>query len=130
MQLKLFLLPVKNLAAAEAEMNAFLRSHRMLAVKKEFVSDGENSFWTFCMEYLESAPAMPAPSLPGRPKVDYKEVLKPDEFEIFSRLRDWRKTVAIPSCAGVAAQANSRNQRPVPVVWRSPAKTPGVSSGS
>ena len=94
MQLKLFLLPVKNLSAAEAEMNAFLRSHRVLAVKKEFVSDGENSFWTFCVEYLESGPATPVPSLPGRPKVDYKEVLKPEEFEVFSRLREWRKGVA------------------------------------
>ena len=45
MKLKLFILPVKNLAAAEAEMNAFLRAHRVLAVKKEFVADGENSFW-------------------------------------------------------------------------------------
>jgi hypothetical protein len=27
MQLKVFILPVKNLSAAEAEMNAFLRSH-------------------------------------------------------------------------------------------------------
>jgi hypothetical protein len=45
MQLKLFILPVKNLAAAEAEMNGFLRAHRVLAVKKEFVADGENSFW-------------------------------------------------------------------------------------
>ncbi len=45
MQLKLFILPVKNLNAAEAEMNAFLRSHRVLTVKKELVSDGENSFW-------------------------------------------------------------------------------------
>jgi hypothetical protein len=45
MQLKLFILPVKDLTAAEAEMNAFLRSHRVLALKKEFVSDGENSFW-------------------------------------------------------------------------------------
>ena len=60
MQLKLFVLPVKNLNAAEAEMNAFLRSHRMLAVKKEFVDDGENSFWTFCVEYLESAPGRTA----------------------------------------------------------------------
>jgi superfamily II DNA helicase RecQ len=33
-------------------------------------------------------------SLSGRPKVDYKEVLKPDEFEVFSRLREWRKGVA------------------------------------
>ena len=95
MQLKLFLLPVKNLSAAEAEMNGFLRSHRVLAVKKEFVSDGENLFWTFCVEYLESAPgATSAPGLTGRPKVDYKEVLKPEEFEVFSRLREWRKGVA------------------------------------
>jgi superfamily II DNA helicase RecQ len=26
--------------------------------------------------------------------VDYKEVLKPEEFEVFSRLREWRKGVA------------------------------------
>ena len=44
MQLKLFILPIKNLGAAEAEMNGFLRGHRVLAVKKEFVADGENSF--------------------------------------------------------------------------------------
>jgi superfamily II DNA helicase RecQ len=93
MQLKLFILPVKNLDAAEGEMNAFLRSHRVLAVKKEFVADGENSFWTFCVEYLDSTAG--AASWPGRgPKVDYKEVLKPEEFEVFSRLREWRKAAA------------------------------------
>jgi superfamily II DNA helicase RecQ len=93
MQLKLFVLPIKNLGAAEAEMNAFLRGHRVLAVKKEFVADGENSFWRFCVEYLDGAGA--GALLPGgRPKIDYKEVLKPEEFEVFSRLRDWRKSVA------------------------------------
>ena len=93
MQLKLFVLPIKNLGAAEAEMNAFLRGHRVLAVKKEFVADGENSFWTFCVEYLDGVGA--GAMLPGgRPKIDYKEVLKPEEFEVFSRLRDWRKSVA------------------------------------
>jgi len=93
MQLKLFVLPIKNLGAAEAEMNGFLRGNRVLAVKKEFVADGENSFWTFCVEYLDGAGA--GAMLPGgRPKVDYKEVLKPEEFEVFSRLRDWRKSVA------------------------------------
>ena len=94
MQLKLFIVPVKNLSVPEGEMNAFLRAHRELAVRKEFVSDGENSFWTFCVEYLESAPT--GPGAPGGklPKVDYKEVLKPEEFEVFSRLRDWRKAEA------------------------------------
>lgn len=33
MQLKLFIVPVKNLALPEGEMNAFLRSHRVLAVR-------------------------------------------------------------------------------------------------
>jgi superfamily II DNA helicase RecQ len=93
MQLKVFILPAKNPAEAEGEMNGFLRSHRVLAVKKEFVSDGENSFWTFCVEYLESAGA--AGAWPGKgPKVDYKEVLEPAEFEVFSRLREWRKAAA------------------------------------
>jgi len=94
MQLKLFVLPVKNLGAAEAEMNGFLRGHRVLAVKKEFVPDGENSFWTFCVEYLDGGGG--GGLLPGGklPKVDYKEALKPEEFEVFSRLREWRKAVA------------------------------------
>jgi len=96
MQLKLFVVPIKNLGGAEAEMNGFLRGHRVLAVKKEFVPDGENSFWSFCVEYLDGPTAgTGAAPLSGRlPKVDYKEVLKPEEFEVFSRLRDWRKRVA------------------------------------
>lgn len=48
MQLKMFVIPIKNVSEAEAEMNGFLRGHRVLAVKKEFVPDGENSFWSFC----------------------------------------------------------------------------------
>jgi superfamily II DNA helicase RecQ len=94
MQLRLFVLPIKNLAEAEAEMNAFLRSHRVLAVKKESVPDGESSFWTFCVEYLDAATAGPPPLGGKAPKVDYKEVLQPEEFEVFSRLREWRKAVA------------------------------------
>jgi len=93
MQLKLFIVPVKDLAAPEAEMNAFLRGHRVLAVKKEFVPDGENSFWTFCVEHLEGATS--PVGLPGRgPKVDYREVLNESDFALFSKLRDWRKAVA------------------------------------
>ena len=94
MQLKLFVLPIKNLGASEAEMNAFLRGHRVLAVKKEFVPDGENSFWTFCVEYLDGGGGGGLLSGGKLPKVDYKEVLRPEEFEVFSRLRDWRKAVA------------------------------------
>ena len=77
-------------------MNVFLRSHRVLAVKKEFVPEGENSFWTFCVEYMETTTGLPTggASSGKLPKVDYKEVLKPEEFEVFGRLREWRKAVA------------------------------------
>lgn len=94
MQLKLFVLPIKNLTAAEAEMNGILRGHPVLAVKKESVPDEENSFWSFCVEYLEGAGVGALPPGSKLPKVDYKEVLKPEEFEVFSRLRDWRKAAA------------------------------------
>ena len=38
MQLKMFVAPIKNLGDAEAEMNGFLRGHRVLAIKKEFTA--------------------------------------------------------------------------------------------
>ena len=96
MRLKLFVVPIKNLGGAEAEMNGFLRGHRVLAVKKEFVADGENSFWRFCVKYLDGiGGGAGALAAAGKlPKVDYKEVLKPEGFEVFSRLRDWRRAVA------------------------------------
>ena len=46
MQIRIFIIPIKNVDHSEIEMNRFLRSHRVLAVNKEFVVDGENSFRT------------------------------------------------------------------------------------
>jgi hypothetical protein len=51
MQIRIFIIPIKNVDHSEIEMNRFLRSHRVLAVNKKFVVDGENSFRTkvpFC----------------------------------------------------------------------------------
>lgn len=105
MQLKLFVIPIKNVSEAEAEMNGFLRGHRVLTVKKEFAADGENSFWTFCVEYLDGTAAETGGGASGQraPKVDYRVVLKPEEFEVFSRLRDWRR--ATPEKEGVPVYA-------------------------
>jgi superfamily II DNA helicase RecQ len=123
MQLKLFIVPVKNIGAAEAEMNGFLRPQRLLAVKKEFVPDGENSFWTFCVEYLDGSAAVGA--LGGRgPKVDYREVLKPEEFEVFSRLRDWRKVVAEKE--GIPVYAVLTNEQPAQIVLKKVATKAGL----
>lgn len=91
-----FSIPARGDAALQEDLNIFLRSHRVLTVHREFVLHGENSFWALAVEYMQGA----APSSSGgvsrggRNRVDYKEVLSPEDFALFAKLRDWRKAVA------------------------------------
>ena len=90
MQLKFFMVPASDPAESEAELNTFLRSHRVLTVRKELVvAENETPFWALAVEYLESA-SKPT----GRSSIDYKEVLSEAEFEVFRRLRELRKRLA------------------------------------
>ena len=66
-QYKFFTIPVKEPSEAETELNRFLGSNRLITVHREFVSHGENS----C-----------------------REVLSPEDFSIYARIRDWRKEKA------------------------------------
>jgi len=93
MPFRVFTIPVRHAAEGERELNLFLRSHRVLAVERQFhqTPAGEAS-WSFCVEYLETAEAGER-SFSG-PKVDYKEVLSPEEFAVFSKLRVVRKEAA------------------------------------
>ncbi len=95
MQLKIYVLPIKNVAPAEEELNRFLRGNRILAVTKEFVYNGENSFWCIAVEFLEPAISVGgvAPARKGE-RVDYREVLSDGEFRVFAHLRDLRKEIA------------------------------------
>jgi superfamily II DNA helicase RecQ len=87
-------------ATAEAELNRFLRSVRVLQVQKEFVNLGAQSFWSFCVEYIESSSVK---AKNAKSKVDYKEVLSPEDFELFSSLRDLRKALAAEEAIPVYA---------------------------
>ena len=48
------------------------------------------------MEYLEGTPAKHGNQVAGsgKKRVDYKEVLSPEDFAVFVRLREWRKKTA------------------------------------
>lgn len=72
-------------------MNGFLRGHRVLAVQRELIDRGDASFWAFCVEYLEGE--VPR-ELDRRGRIDYKEILNEQDFELFSRLRTLRKELA------------------------------------
>jgi len=94
MQLKFFEIPARADVVLEEDLNRFLRSHRVLKVHREFVADGDNSFWALAVEYLEGS--VPSGSSAGtarggKARVDYKDVLSQADFAVFAKLRDWRK---------------------------------------
>ncbi|NCA82004.1 MAG: hypothetical protein EOM72_04590 [Opitutae bacterium] len=97
MQLSFYAIPARGDAGLQEDLNRFLRSHRVLTAHREFVANGENSYWALAVEFLEGpAPSGPGPGegRGGKPRVDYKEVLSPGDFALFARLRDWRKATA------------------------------------
>lgn len=91
-QMKFFTIPVKSVEENEVELNRFLGSHKILTIKREFVNNGYNSFWSVDVEYFKTQDEKK--ELPGKSKIDYKEILSPDDFSVFAKLREWRKKVA------------------------------------
>lgn len=97
MALKFFHIGTRDAEAMEAELNSFLSRHRIVTIERRFVDCGLDSFWALCVDYLHGEPSAGAShGAPGRAdrKVDYKEVLNPEQFEIFAKLRDLRKQLA------------------------------------
>ncbi|MEM9942776.1 MAG: HRDC domain-containing protein [Planctomycetota bacterium] len=77
----------------QKELNAFLNQHRVSSIQIEFVVDGANSFWAIAVEYLSGNRAASFASN-RKSQIDYKELLSPEDFAIYSRLRETRKLVA------------------------------------
>ncbi len=95
LQYKFFIIPAANAEESEAELNRFLNSVRVITIHREFIQHGERSFWTMAVEYMKGAKEDSGEiSASGKKKVDYKEVLSPEDFAVFVKLRDWRKTAA------------------------------------
>jgi superfamily II DNA helicase RecQ len=96
MPFKIFTVPIQGAEEAERELNAFLRGHKVVGVDRRWVEQGAFSFWNFCVDFLDGAAHTSADGRPvgTRGKVDYKEVLKPEEFTVFARLREVRKEIS------------------------------------
>ena len=78
-----------------AALNAFLATNPVLDVRREFVADGGNSFWSLRVS-VSATETVPAATGKGgkRPAVDYREVLPPEVFAIYARLRALRNGMA------------------------------------
>jgi superfamily II DNA helicase RecQ len=73
-----------------APLNGFLRANRIVRVTRQWCEAGKDSTWAFCVEYVDGGVG------PGQvtAKVDYREVLPPEQFAVFARLRTLRKTLS------------------------------------
>ena len=95
MALRFFLIPVQDIDAATTELNSFLSSHKILTIDRNWVDLGSNSYWALCVNYLQGGSAVPTRgNNVNRSRIDYKEILTPIEFDVFSRLRELRKVLA------------------------------------
>ena len=94
MQIKIFTIPATGGAAIEEEMNNFLRSHRILRVREEFVVSEEGAYWCFRIRYLLGDNTTSKERKANkRPTIDYREVLDENLLLLFS-----------PNCANVVKQ--------------------------
>ncbi len=96
MQIRTFILPATSASDVLEDLNSFLRSVRILEVKKEFVSGENGAYWALCVTFLPVSQGtgnfVGTSSIKG--KVDYKNLLDKDEFSRFCLLRKIRKKLA------------------------------------
>lgn len=96
MPFRIFLIPVHYGDDATEELNAFIASHRVAHIERKWIDQGTQSAWAFCVEYVLASPTRdgnPRSQL-SRNRIDYKTILSPDEFTIFSMLRELRKELS------------------------------------
>jgi superfamily II DNA helicase RecQ len=120
MPFKSFIVPVFHGEWAERELNQFLKTHRALHVEQRWVDQGWNSFWAVWVDYVDtSAPVADGqqPAAAGsKKKVDYKDRLSTEDFDVYLQLRNLRKEMAAEE--GVALYAVFTNEQLAQVVER------------
>ena len=97
------------------ELNAFLRSHRIVNVDKRLIDGERGTGWVFLVEYgTDGKNTSNAPTQ----RVDYREVLNADEYALFDKLRNLRKELAEKS--GIPVYAVFTNDQLAGMVKKPP----------
>ena len=91
MKYKFMTVSVLDSGEDEARLNAFLSSCRVASVERQFMVRDSSAFWCFAIQYIDDPAGGKGPV---KPAVDYKEVLSPDEFDRYARLRELRNSIA------------------------------------
>lgn len=122
MKYRFFHVPALDPAAETEVLNRFLAERRIVAVDRQFVADGGNSFWVLSVAYRDGASALDPTGVAGRPektKIDYREVFDERDFATFVALRTLRK--ALVETEGVPGSPTN-NWRPWYAARRAPSR--------
>ena len=92
MQIKLYTIPIIGGEKLTEELNAFLRSRKILQTENHIVQTTQGGFWCFCIKYIEQV--KPATKLNRRERKDYKTILDEATFQRFEEMRLIRKAIA------------------------------------
>lgn len=77
--------------SASAELNNFLKSHRIINVEKRLIDGDRGTGWVFLVEYTEPEVGKSAYAMSS--KVDWRDVLNPSQFAVYDFLRKTRKEI-------------------------------------
>ena len=83
------------------ELNAFLRSHRIVNIEKRLIDGDRGTGWVFLVEY--GTEGGKSASGASSQRIDYREVLNPVEYALYDKLRNLRKEIAEKSSIPVYA---------------------------
>jgi len=100
------------------ELNAFLRSHRIVNVEKRLIDGERGTGWVFLIEYGNTNTENKNSSGNSTQRIDYREVLNPVEYALYDKLRSLRKEIADKS--GIPVYAVFTNDQLASMVKKPP----------
>jgi superfamily II DNA helicase RecQ len=103
MSLHFFFISAARPQPFQDELNQFLAAHRVVAVDRRWIEAGEASGWAICVEVAHgpgplppgltaTGASAPTPAAVSK-KVDYRELLSPEDFAVYARLRTLRNAI-------------------------------------
>jgi hypothetical protein len=93
-QYRFFSIPVNNEAEAEEGLNQALRGARAVVVQREPICQDERYYWAIAVECAVGTGKGRAKVEIAEKRIDYKEVLSPEDFVVYAKPREWRKEAA------------------------------------
>ncbi|MCI6366027.1 MAG: HRDC domain-containing protein [Spirochaetia bacterium] len=77
--------------SSHAELNNFLKSHRIINVEKRLIDGERGTGWIFLVEYSDNEGTKSSYTMSS--KVDWRDVLNPSQFTVYDFLRKTRKEI-------------------------------------